>query len=228
MRHLGRGPNPERRSNTRGWLRFASFVLVGCMATTSAAPGARSDSPLAPGTRPASTPPEKGTAYEMSGRFALPDESVVGTFRWFDVSPNAARFTPGANPKSLGRVEVRGLETAIVAWFGDEELRIFRSDTPRGTVFSCGCKVALDAAPTPGRVIAEALACMELAVGPSGLEMDVTRELELQGIGPITRAVRGMPGRTSADDWQCSMPGTSITASQPQAGAASLDDSLAP
>lgn len=153
----------------------------------------------------------------MSGRFALRDESVVGTFRWFDVSPEAARFTPGTNPKRLGRIEVRGLETAIVAWFGDDELRIFRSDTPRGTAFTCGCSVALDAAPTAGRVIAEALACMDLSVGPSGLEMAVTRELRLQGIGPITRAVRGMPGRTSDDDWRCVTP-----------AAASLDDSVDP
>ena len=215
MRHLRRGPNPERRRNTRGWLRFASFVLVGCVAITSAAPVARSDSPPVPGTRVAAISPEKGTAREMSGRFALPDESVVGTFRWFEVSPAAAPFTPGANPRRLGRVEVRGLETVIVAWFGDDELRIFRSETPRGTAFTCGCNVALNAAPTPGRVISEALACMDFAVGPAGLEMLVTRELEIQGIGPITRAVRGMPGRSSDADWQCS-----------PSVAASLDDSL--
>jgi hypothetical protein len=191
------------------------LVLVGCVATTSAAPVARSDSPLAPGTRVAAIAPEKGAAHEMSGRFALPDESVEGTFRWFEVSPDAAHFTPGANPKRLGRIEVRGLETVIVAWFGDAELRIFRSETPRGTTFTCGCNVALDAAPTAGRVIAEALACMELAVGPAGLEMLVTRELEIQGIGPMARAVRGMPGRSSDDDWQCS-----------PSAAASPDDSL--
>lgn len=212
----------------RGWLRFAGYVLAGCVASTSIALVARSDPPPAPGTRVAAVAPETGAAHEMSGRFALPDESVVGTFRWFEVSPGAARFTPGPNPKRLGRIEVRGLGTAIVAWFGDDELRIFRSETPRGTAFTCGCRVALDAGPTPGRGVTEALACMELAVGPGGLEMLFSRERELHGIGPITRAVRGMPGRSSLEDWQCTPPEVSITASRAPSAAASLDDSLAP
>jgi hypothetical protein len=141
--------------------------------------------------------------YEMSGRFALPDASVVGTFRWFELSPDVPRLAPRGNPRRLGRVEARGHETAIVAWFGDDALRIFRSETPRGTSFRCGCSVELEAVPTPGRVVAEALSCMHLPVGRGGLKMRVTREREVQGVGAITRSVRGMPRSPDEGDWEC-------------------------
>jgi hypothetical protein len=193
----GRGPNPCGRRSRRILIALlAGFVPLSVTAENEASsvpPASRA----ALGTEVAALPPSNAPGRELMGRFALPDESVRGSFQLFRVPVSAAAKIP---VWSVGRIEALGVSTAIAAWVDSGELRIFRTADGRSNDFTCSCAVPLATPPSASRMVAEALACLELPVGAQGLQLNITRDRELSSAGPIHRATRGMDG---AEAWSC-------------------------
>lgn len=208
---MGRGHYPGKRGGRARVVLFS--LLAGLLTHLAIALDVRSETPPAPpisgadqvaslpNGAPAPAPPLQG--HEASGRFALPDAGVHGTFQWFQVPRDFEGVPTVEPPTRIARVEARGLRTAIAAWWSSGVLRIFESETARGGAFTCGCQTQVAGAPPAARVVAEALACMDQPVGPSGLEVKVTRERRLSATGPITRAIRGMPDPGEGAAWAC-------------------------
>jgi hypothetical protein len=210
-RVMGRGHYPGKRGGrTRavlisllaGLVSHAAIALDVRSEESPAPPIARAQQVAALPRTPAG-PASDARGHEASGRFALPDSGVRGTFLWFRVPQDFDGISTAEPPTRIARVEARGLRTAIAAWWRSGELRIFESETARGGAFRCGCRSQVAGAPAAARVVAEALACMDLPVGPSGLEVLVTRERFLSATGPISRAIRGMPAPDQGAAWSC-------------------------
>jgi hypothetical protein len=208
---MGRGHYPGKRGGQARTVLLS--LLAGLVPHAAITLDARSEEPPAlpilrteqvaalPKAALGSAPEAAGR--ETSGHFSLPDSEVNGTFQWFQVPPGFNGIQTAEPPSRIARVEARGLRTSIAAWWLSGELRIFESETARGGEFRCGCQTQIAGAPAAARVVAEALACMNLPVGPSGIEVRVTRERSLSATGPISRAIRGLPASDESAAWAC-------------------------
>jgi hypothetical protein len=208
---MGRGHYPVKRGGQARAVLLS--LLAGLVPHVAMALDARTEEPPAPPIvraeqvaalpKAAPRPTPEPAGQEASGRFSLPDSDVTGTFTWFQVPQGFDGIQTAEPPSRIARIEAHGLRTSIAAWWRNGELRIFESATARGGAFRCGCQSQIAGAPAAARVVAEALACMNLPVGPSGLEVLVTRERSLSATGPISRAIRGLPSPDESAAWAC-------------------------
>jgi hypothetical protein len=208
---MGRGHYPVKRGGQARTVLLS--LLAGLVPHVAMALDAGTEEPPAPPIvraeqvaalpKAAPRPTPEPAGQEASGRFSLPDSDVTGTFQWFQVPQGFDGVQTAESPSRIARIEARGLRTSIAAWWLSGELRIFESETARGGEFRCGCQTQIAGAPAAARVVAEVLACMGRPVGPSGIEVRVTRERSLSATGPITRAIRGLPAPDESAAWAC-------------------------